>query len=143
VPRRRWLFVLVLSVPILADLFSSVFLRSEFRRQLLPEFYYAGIVIAGLELGWKAGLAAGILSGIFHPAIGGLFWGGPVTRLEAQLLAFLGVGFALIQQRGHGAGTRNPLRGSAVESAGQGVRGEDYLEQASPMASELRGPDAL
>jgi thiamine transporter ThiT len=78
---------------------SSVFLRSEFWTQFLPGLYYAGIAIAGLESGWKAGLAAGIVSGIFHAEIGGLFWAGPVTGLEGQLLAFLVLGFALIQQR--------------------------------------------
>lgn len=128
-PGRRWLFVLVLFVPI-ADLLATVSLRSEFWRQFLPGLYCAGIVIAGVESGWKAGLAAGVVSGIFHAA-------GPPPGLKAQLLAFLVVGCALIRQRRLSAGTRNPLQGSAVESAGQGVRSDDYLEQVSSMASEL------
>jgi hypothetical protein len=47
-------------------LFASVFMRSEFWRQFFPGLYYAGIVIPGLEMGWKAGLAAGVVSGIFQ-----------------------------------------------------------------------------
>jgi signal transduction histidine kinase len=117
-------------VPVAAD-FASTFLPSGFWSQFLPSLYYACIVIAGLEFGWKAGLGLALYGGISHALIARFLLTSPFVRLEAQLLAFLVVGFAFLEHlRRHRASSEPPV---------PEVRPEDCLDQVSTVLQDLVG----
>src|SRR5262249_52875264 len=95
---RKWALP-VIAIPILADLIAALAHASAFWSEFIPGLYYAAIVFVGLRLGWKAGLGFTVLSGISHAVIGNFLSASPMIRLRASGLAFLIVGFALIEER--------------------------------------------
>lgn len=133
---RRRLFALLASLPVLADLLITSFVHSAFWSQLLPSFYYGAIIIAGLTLGWKAGLGMAFISGVAHSLIGYFLGANAIARLEAQLIAFLVVGFALIEERRRANRQGERTSGKALES-GPMIPPEVCTEQLSAIASEL------
>jgi signal transduction histidine kinase len=131
--KRRWILALLAFTPVAADLAASSTLHTGFWLQFLPSFYYAAIVIAGLEFGWKAGLCFALFGGVSHALIARLVLASPFVRLEGQLLAFLVVGFAFVQEH------RRIWRG-AKESSGhfpEKAPTEEWLEHVSGMVQEL------
>jgi signal transduction histidine kinase len=137
VSRRRWLLVLALFIPIVADIGANLFSRSQFWPAFLPSLYYAGIVIAGLEFGWKAGLGAALLGAISHSLITEQLSRSPFTQVKAHLLAFLIVGFALVEERREARDRRNHVGDRLPEHPGEPIRPEECVEQVSALASEL------
>ena len=129
-------FVVLASIPVVADLLITTLGHSAFWSQLLPAFYYGAIVIAGLTLGWKAGLGMAFLSALAHSLISYFLEATPISRLEAQLIAFLVVGFALIEQRRRGNSQREQTSRKAPES-GPMIAPEVCSQQLSAIASEL------
>jgi signal transduction histidine kinase len=119
-------------VPVLAD-FTSAFLTSGFWSQFLPSLYYSCIVIAGLEFGWKAGLGLALYGGISHALIARFLLTSPFVRLEAQLLAFLVVGFAFLEERRRAWARQKEAR----KPLELGVRTDLCLDQVSTMLQEL------
>ncbi len=133
----KWLVVALAPVPALVDLVSTSVYPSGFWTQFVPSLYYASIVIAGLQLGWKAGLSFALFAGICHSLIAYLILASSFARLEGQLLAFLIVGFALVEQRrkliqnlASVAEHRSQPRSSAVDA-------QACVDQVSAVASEL------
>jgi signal transduction histidine kinase len=88
----------------------------------------------GLDFGWKAGLGLALFSGISLPGAHGLFITAPFRRLEAQLLAFLVVGVAFVEERNR---VRKPLKVFPSEPLGQVTGTQECLEQVSTMVCEL------
>jgi signal transduction histidine kinase len=132
---RRGLLVALIVVPAVADLLAATASPSGFWSEFLPALYYAGIVIAGLQFGWKAGLSVALLSGICHTVIGRVVLASPVVRLEASVLAFLVVGFAFLEDRRRSAAQiQTPKPAPSPLGSPQG---KQYVEQVSSMASEL------
>jgi signal transduction histidine kinase len=125
---RKFVLVLLFLVPVGADLLASTVLHAGFWSLFLPNLYYACIVIAGLESGWKAGLIFALLGGLCHGLIARWLLASPFVRLEAQLVAFLVVGFALLETR---------RRTKSREPSTQEIRVEEWLEQDSAMVQEL------
>jgi len=131
---RKWVLLLI-AIPILADLTTALTHASPFWADFLPALYYAAIVFVGVRAGWKAGLGLALLGGAAHALIGGLIGASPLLRLEASVLAFLVVGFALIEDRRKSipppAMPSKPPPDSSVADTKQCV------EQVSAIASEL------
>src|SRR5215469_4486081 len=113
---RRRLFALLASIPVLADLVATTLVPTAFWVQLVPSLYYAAIVIAGLTLGWKLGLGMAFFSGVAHALIEYFLATNPLPRLGAEVIAFLVVGFALIE----GRRLVNKRRGQASAKAESG-----------------------
>jgi signal transduction histidine kinase len=122
-------------IPVLADLLSSSVSQSDFWSRFLPGLYYACIVIAGLEFGWKMGLGFAVIAGICHGIIGRVLTASPYPQLQAQLLAFLIVGFALFELRRRDMEKRN----SAIKTAPAEPQKEACLELVSAMTHEVLG----
>ena len=95
----KWLLAALGIVPVIADLLSTLASPSGFWAPFLQSLYYPAIVIGGLTFGWKAGLALACVAGFCHPVIFSLLMGSPWMRLEGQVLAFLVVGFAFVEER--------------------------------------------
>ena len=136
--RRKVLLVLVLFIPIVVDVGANLFSRSEFWPPLLPGLYYGGIVIAGLEFGWRTGLGVALLGAISHSLIARLLSRSSFTQVEAQLVAFLIVGFAFLEERRRRPrDDRNHVRDRSPEDRGEPICPEECVEQVSGMASEF------
>jgi signal transduction histidine kinase len=130
---RKWILILIGLTPIAADLGSSIFFPSSFWYQFIPGLYYVGIVIAGLEFGWKNGLGVALIAGIAHSTIALLLLRSPFTQLGPQALAFLIVGFALVDESRRRWRPAEP----APETPPQFVQTKDCLAQVSTIAQEL------
>jgi signal transduction histidine kinase len=128
----KWLFLVLAVFPVLTDLLSTAASPSGFWSLFLPSLYYVSIVMGGLTLGWKAGLALACMAGLSHGLISHFLLAGPLVRLAAELLAFLVVGFAFFEERRQAADRR-------VEKAPQmaGLDPRTCVEQVSEIASEL------
>jgi signal transduction histidine kinase len=126
------MFALLAVMPVIVDIVLTAILRTEFWFPLVPGLYYACIVIVGLDFGWKAGLGLAVFSGAAHALISDLFSPGSISQLGPQALAFLVVGFALLEQRKLLA--ERVLRSTPLT---QGARPAEYLDQLSTIASEV------
>lgn len=135
--RRKLLLVSVLFIPIVVDIGANRFSRCEFWRPLLPSLYYGGIVIAGLEFGWRTGLGVALLGAISQSLIARFLYRSPFTQIEAQLLAFLIVGFAFLEERRRTRDRRNHVRDRLPEDPGEPTPPEECVEQVSAMPSEF------
>jgi signal transduction histidine kinase len=133
--RGKWLLAALVLVPVAADLLSALAPHSDFWPRFLPGVYYACIVIAGLEFGWKTGLGVAMISGILHAIIGRMLTASPYVQLEAQLLAFLIVGFALFELRRHDS----EQRGQIARAATRDSQSDACLDLVSAMTHELLG----
>jgi signal transduction histidine kinase len=135
VSRRNALLGLLALMPVAADIIATVAFPARAWSQLLPGLYYACIVIAGLEYGWRAGLVLALVAGISRWIILGMFLSTPFVHLEAQLVAFLIVAFAFLENR------RRRLRTNSAPAAppgyGQLVRVSQCMEQVTEISSEL------
>jgi signal transduction histidine kinase len=129
---RKSIFALLAVMPVVADIVLTALLRTSFWFPLVPGLYYACIVIVGLDFGWKAGLGLAVFAGGAHAVISELFLPDAVTALGPQALAFLVVGFALLEQRKQRES--NLVR---MTSLPQGSRPAEYLDQVSTMSSEI------
>jgi hypothetical protein len=83
--RLKLLLVLALFIPIVVDIGANLFSRSQFWPPLLPGLYYGGIVIAGLEFGWRTGLGVALLGALSHSLIARLLYRSPFTQVEGRL----------------------------------------------------------
>src|ERR1051325_7192236 len=101
-------------MPVAADIIATVAFPARAWSKLLPGLYYACIVIAGLEYGWRAGLVLALVAGISRWIILGMFLSTPFVHLEAQLVAFLIVAFAFLENR------RRRLRTNSAPAAPPG-----------------------
>jgi signal transduction histidine kinase len=128
---RKWIFALLALMPVIVDIVVTAILRTGFWFPLVPGIYYACIVIVGLDFGWKAGLGLAVFAGAAHALISDLFFPEAVSQLGPQALAFLVVGFALLEQR--------KLLADRVLQAPvtQPVRPSEYLDQLSTIACEV------
>lgn len=132
---RKWVLIPLLVVPVAADLMAATMSPAGFWSEFLPTLYYAGIVIAGVQFGWKAGLSLALASGISHTLIARLLLASPIIRLEASVLAFLVVGFAFIEDRRR-TGKQLPPVKKEPSSLGV-VERKECVEQVASIASEL------
>jgi signal transduction histidine kinase len=131
---RIGVLIALIVVPVVADLLSATASPSGFWAEFLPTLYYAGIVIGGLQFGWKTGLSLALLSAICHSVIGRVLLASPIMRLEASVLAFLVVGFAFIEERRRSAPQTTLKSVPAPLGAGEE---KQCVEQISSLASEL------
>ena len=131
--KRKWILAPLAFMPVFADLAASTTLRPGFWSQFLPNLYYASIVIAGLEFGWKTGLGFALFAGMCHAIIGRLLLASPFLRLEAQFVAFLVVGFAFLEER-----KRTSRRAKEASApAARGAHTDAWLEHVSRTLQEL------
>jgi len=130
---RKTVLGLLVFVPAVADLAVATFLNTGFWYQLIPGLYYACIVIAGLELGWRSGFGLALIAGITHAIIAGFLLASPFNQLGPQALAFLVVGFALIEERKR-LGQRVKTVPTILTPGGQP---QECLAEVSAIASEL------
>jgi len=132
--KRKWVLALLVFGPLVVDITVTGYLQAGLWSQFLPGLYYACIVVMGLDFGWKAGLGLALFSGISHALLTRLFLAAPFRQLEAQLLAFLVVGFAFVEERKR---TRKQLKVFPSEPLGQATGTQECLEQVSTMVREL------
>jgi signal transduction histidine kinase len=130
---RKWILP-IMAIPIVADLISALTHASAFWSDFLPALYYAAIVFAGIRFGWRTGLGVALLSGASHAMIGGLISGNSLLRLEASVLAFLVVGFALIEERRKSPA---PVMPSKPPPESGMAETKECVEQVSAIAAEL------
>jgi len=130
---RKAVLGLLVFVPAVADLAVAALLNATFWYELIPGLYYACIVIAGLEFGWRFGFGLALIAGIAHGIIAGLLLAESFKQLGPQALAFLVVGFALIEERKR-LGQRVKTVPATLAPGGQP---QDCLAQVSTIASEL------
>ena len=133
VSRRKWLLAGIILVPIAADLLAATVAPSAFWSEFLPTLYYAGIVIGGLQFGWRAGLSLALLSAVSHTLIARLLLASPILRLEAAVLAFLVVGFAFLEDRRRSSPPPTKPEPHPLGASG----GEECIQQVAAIASEL------
>jgi len=95
----NWLFAMLLVIPVMADLLSTVVSPLGFWAPFLQSLYYLAIVVGGLVLGWKAGLTLACFAGLCHAMISHFLLASSWMRLEGQVLAYLVVGFAFVEER--------------------------------------------
>jgi hypothetical protein len=132
---RKLLLVLVFFGPVAVDIGANLFSRSQFWPPLLPGLYYGGIVIAGLEFGWRTGLGVALLGAISRSLIARFLYRSPFTQVEAQLLAFLIVGFAFLEER-----RRTRDRGNYILLAADRQNGHARI-QLRVLGQTVRGSD--
>jgi signal transduction histidine kinase len=130
----KLLFAALAVIPVIADLLSTLASPVDFWAPFLQSLYYPAIVIGGLTFGWKAGLALACIAGFCHPIISYFVVGSPWMRVEGQVLAFLVVGFAFIEERRR-ATKRMELR---TAEGGLGfIDSRSYAEQLSELTAEI------
>jgi signal transduction histidine kinase len=128
----KWLFVALAVCPVIAELISTNASPQGFWVYFVPSLYYVSIVIGGLAIGWKAGLALACIAGFSHAIISHFLMSGPLIRLEAELLAFLIVGFAFVEER------RKATKRIVQLAPHRGwVDAKTCVEQVSEIATEL------
>jgi signal transduction histidine kinase len=138
---RKWVLIALILTAAAGDLVAATVSPPGFWSQFLPNLYYAAIVIAGLEYGWKIGLGFAIASAVSHAIIDTLFVTRDLLPLRAPAVAFLIVGFAFFERRRSAEKNRaepgqTPLRPDGRESV------EQVAEIASELLREVRTPVA-
>jgi signal transduction histidine kinase len=133
----KWPIVALAIVPAAADLLAALASHTVFWSQFAQGFYYAGIVIAGLEFGWKVGLGLAVFAGIAHTLIASLLLSSSFVSLEAQVLAFLVVGFAFIEERRRATTRLTQARAPEPKSTSAYLESQVCVEQVFEIAFEL------
>lgn len=129
--RTNWVLGALILVPVLADLIATRVPPSSFWFQFLPNLYYAGIVVAGIEFGWKAGLGFAGFAALFHGTVDSLTGAGTSVQLEASAIAFLLVGFAFLEQRKSATGK------AAATNPVHIPEGPDCVSQVAEISAEM------
>jgi signal transduction histidine kinase len=138
--RRIWLVGALLVVPVISDIIASTAALPVFWAQFLPNLYYAAIVVAGLEYGWKAGLSLAIFSAVSHALVDTIFLSKALLQLEASTLAFLIVGFAFFERRRSSTELPPPAVSARIGNGNQAV--SQLAEVSSELLREVRTPFA-
>jgi signal transduction histidine kinase len=136
-PTGKWPILALAIVPAAADLLAALASHSVFWPQFAQGLYYAAIVIAGLEFGWKVGLGLACFAGVAHSLIANLLLSSSIVSLQAQVLAFLVVGFALIEERRRATARLTRARAAEPVSTGAYLESQVCVEQVFEIAFEL------